>query len=296
MAFRRRPDGVYLDVPALRRIIPYLLRTRTGSTVYFPQRIEVEGLLAVARGGQRRPARTHEHLTLFHVLLTAIARARCGCAPRSTASSPADAPTSTGTSASRSSSRRRWTTRPPRPRSGWSSPGSSRVEEVRDLVNAAVRAGTTHGPRRRRPARRLLRLAGPARCSNSISRTIASLDYHNALPGRSSTPSRCTRASTSSTPARSASTPPSTTSTSTGRRASSSPSAASARRPSSTSTGRSSRATASTSSTRSTNGPRTGSTSPARPRSSGGSSPTPRLLQRPEVTVDEILDGWPHPG
>ena len=52
-------------------------------------------------------------------------RARCGCAPRSTASSPADAPTSTGTSASRSSSRRRWPTRPPRRRSGWSSRASS---------------------------------------------------------------------------------------------------------------------------------------------------------------------------
>ena len=47
MAPRRRSDGTYVgDLPPLRRVIPYLMRTRTESLVYFTQRIEVDGLLA----------------------------------------------------------------------------------------------------------------------------------------------------------------------------------------------------------------------------------------------------------
>lgn len=74
MAFRQRRDGVYLgDVPALRRIIPYLMRTRTSSTVYFPQRIDVEDLMAwLDRENAGRPP--EQRVTVFHVLLTAAAR------------------------------------------------------------------------------------------------------------------------------------------------------------------------------------------------------------------------------
>ena len=74
MAFTRRRDGTYLEeVPPLRRIIPYLLRSRTASAVYFPQRIEVGDLLAwLGPVNAQRPA--EEHVTVFHVLLTAIAR------------------------------------------------------------------------------------------------------------------------------------------------------------------------------------------------------------------------------
>jgi hypothetical protein len=74
MAFRRRGDGTYLgDVPAMRRIIPYLMRTRTESTVYFPQRLEVDGLLAWLEQ-ENDGRRNDERITLFHVFLTAIAR------------------------------------------------------------------------------------------------------------------------------------------------------------------------------------------------------------------------------
>jgi hypothetical protein len=74
MVFRQRPDGVYLgDVPALRRIVPYLMRTRGEAAVYYPQRIEVEHLLAwLDEVNQGRSA--GERTTLFHVLLTAISR------------------------------------------------------------------------------------------------------------------------------------------------------------------------------------------------------------------------------
>lgn len=72
---RRRSDATYVeDLPPLRRIMPYLMPTRTESAVYFPQRIEVDDLLAwldqVNAG--RRP---QDRVTLFHVLVTAIARA-----------------------------------------------------------------------------------------------------------------------------------------------------------------------------------------------------------------------------
>jgi hypothetical protein len=74
MALKRRADATYVrDLPPLRRVIPYLMRTRNESLVYFPQRIEVDGLLAWLE--ETNAGRPHdERLTLFHVFLTAIAR------------------------------------------------------------------------------------------------------------------------------------------------------------------------------------------------------------------------------
>lgn len=74
MVLRRRRDGTQVrDLPGLRRVMPYLMRTRTESVVYFPQRLEVDRLLAwleeVNLGRSRQ-----EQVTLFDVLLTAIAR------------------------------------------------------------------------------------------------------------------------------------------------------------------------------------------------------------------------------
>lgn len=74
MALKRRSDGTYVgDLPPLRRVIPYLMRTRTESLVYFTQRIEVDGLLAwLEETNAGRPR--DERVTLFHVFLTAIGR------------------------------------------------------------------------------------------------------------------------------------------------------------------------------------------------------------------------------
>lgn len=74
MAFTRRRDGTYLgDIPAFRRIVPYLMPTRTEAVVYYPQRIEVGGLLAWLE--ERNAGRSEaERVTLFHVFLTAISR------------------------------------------------------------------------------------------------------------------------------------------------------------------------------------------------------------------------------
>jgi hypothetical protein len=71
---RNRPDGRYVaDIPALRRIVPYLMRTRAESIVYYPQRIEVEDVLTwLDDVNAERP--DDERITFFHVFLTALAR------------------------------------------------------------------------------------------------------------------------------------------------------------------------------------------------------------------------------
>jgi hypothetical protein len=74
VAFKRRQDGTHLgEVPTLRRIMPYLVRTRTESLVYFPQRLEVDALLAWLEETNRDRS-PHERITLFHVFLAALAR------------------------------------------------------------------------------------------------------------------------------------------------------------------------------------------------------------------------------
>lgn len=73
MFLTRRRDGVLLqDVPSMRRIVPYLMPTRIESTVFYPQRVDVDHLMAwLAEVNAGRP---HEQrITFFHVFLTAFA-------------------------------------------------------------------------------------------------------------------------------------------------------------------------------------------------------------------------------
>ncbi len=71
---RRRYGATYVEeVAAVRRVLPHLMPTRTESTVYFPQDLEVDRLLLwLEETNVARPA--SERLTLFEVLLTALAR------------------------------------------------------------------------------------------------------------------------------------------------------------------------------------------------------------------------------
>ncbi|MCD6641050.1 MAG: 2-oxo acid dehydrogenase subunit E2 [Nocardioides sp.] len=74
MVFRKRADGTEVtDLPGLRRVVPYVMPTRTESIVYFSQRMEVDALLAWLEDANRDRAPA-DRLTLFHVFLTAIAR------------------------------------------------------------------------------------------------------------------------------------------------------------------------------------------------------------------------------
>jgi hypothetical protein len=181
MAFRRRRDGVYLDdVPALRRIVPYLLRTRTASAVYFPQRIEVEHLVAwLAQVNDGRPH--DERVTVFHVALTAAGRTlrlrpevNRFIAGRRTyqhqeISVSFIVKTSMDDGAPESEVRLVLT-------------GTETVEEVRALVHAAVEGerGSVSGD----DDRLVDFFAGwPRPVLNGIARLIGVLDYHNVLPG-----------------------------------------------------------------------------------------------------------------
>lgn len=69
-----RSDGTYVrDAPVLRRVMPHLMPTRAGATIYFDQRLDVSRTLRFLE--ERNAGRdASERITLFHVVLTAIVR------------------------------------------------------------------------------------------------------------------------------------------------------------------------------------------------------------------------------
>lgn len=72
MPFGWRPDGdLARDVPATRRIMPYLMRGRNESAVYFEQRLALDRTLPWL---ERFRERTGLRATLLHLLIWAAAR------------------------------------------------------------------------------------------------------------------------------------------------------------------------------------------------------------------------------
>jgi hypothetical protein len=67
--FRRGDGDLVRDVPNLRRIMPYMMRTRTESAVYFEQRIDVGAAERYVRAFNE--AHPETRATLFHVLVWA---------------------------------------------------------------------------------------------------------------------------------------------------------------------------------------------------------------------------------
>ena len=74
MVFTRRPDGdLVADLPAMRRVVPHLMRSRLEGTVYFPHRIEVDETLRwLDDANAARPE--DDRISLFDVFLTALGR------------------------------------------------------------------------------------------------------------------------------------------------------------------------------------------------------------------------------
>jgi len=180
MAFRHRRDGTFLgDIPALRRIMPYLMPTRAEGTVYFPQRIEVDALLAwLARTNAGRPAQ--ERITLFHVLLTAIGRTvrlrpevNRFVAGRRTYQHK-DITVSFVVKAAMADEA-------PETEAHLVLTGEESVDDVRALVEATLRR--ERGSERDNDDRLVDFFASwPRPVLTLIARTIRSLDYHNVLP------------------------------------------------------------------------------------------------------------------
>ena len=177
---KRRSDATYVeDLPPLRRIVPYLMRTRTESAVYFPQRIEVDELLAWldTTNAGRRP---QDRVSLFHVLVTAIARAirlrpelNRFVVGRRTYQHDDITISFIVKIAMRDDA--------PETEVRLTFTGTETVEEVRALVEEAVlhkRAEQSGGDDR------LVDFFAhwPRPVLNLIARLIVSLDYHNALP------------------------------------------------------------------------------------------------------------------
>jgi len=72
MAFLRRPDGVVAErVPLVRRVMPFIMKRRNESLVWFEQDVEVDAALGFAE----RFSREHGvRLTFFQLVLRSIAR------------------------------------------------------------------------------------------------------------------------------------------------------------------------------------------------------------------------------
>lgn len=67
----RRADGdLVTDGTDLRRIMPYVMRTRTGATVYFDQRVDVRNAERFVRAFNE--AHPESRTTLFHVVMWAV--------------------------------------------------------------------------------------------------------------------------------------------------------------------------------------------------------------------------------
>lgn len=181
MAFKQRRDGTYVgDAPPLRRIIPYLMRSRTESIVYFPQRIEVDALLVWLEDVNTGRA-PEERTTLFHVFLTAIARTlrlrpelNRFVAGRRTYQHK-DISVSFVVKAA-------MTDDAPDTEARLVFTGQETVEEVRAMVTAMVHRerGTEKGG-----DDRLIDffVSWPRPILNAVSGLIRRLDYHNAVPG-----------------------------------------------------------------------------------------------------------------
>ncbi len=180
MAFRKRSDATYLgEIPPLRRIIPYLMPSRPQSAVYFPQRIEVEHLLAwLEETNAGRPA--SERVTLFHVFLGAVART-VRLRPE----------TNRFVSGGRTYLHKdisisfivkaELTDEAPESEVRLVFTGEESVEQVRDMVDAAVHRERTD---ERGGDDRLVDFfaSWPRPVLRMVARLVGALDYHNLLP------------------------------------------------------------------------------------------------------------------
>jgi len=72
MPFRWRPDGDYIrDLPGTRRIMPFIMRKRNESTVFFEQKLDVSRTLTFLNEFR---SRTGLHATMLHLLIYASAQ------------------------------------------------------------------------------------------------------------------------------------------------------------------------------------------------------------------------------
>lgn len=179
--FRKRRDGTYLgDVPAFRRIVPYLMPTRAESLVYYRQRIEADGLLAWLDGvNADRPA--GQRISLFHVLLTAISRT-VGLRPEVNRFVAGRRTYQHKEISVSFVVKMAMTDTAPETEVQLVFTGHETVDEVRRLVDAALQHKRASG---RGNDDKLVDFfaSWPRPALNLVGKVVRTLDYHNALPG-----------------------------------------------------------------------------------------------------------------
>jgi hypothetical protein len=73
MLFHRQEGTPVRDIPSVRRMMPFIMRTRNESNVYFEQRLVVDGTLAYIE--KHNAAYPDEPINLFQIILCAAVRA-----------------------------------------------------------------------------------------------------------------------------------------------------------------------------------------------------------------------------
>ena len=76
MAFNKRPDGTLIrNLHSFRGMLPFLMRNRTESIIYFEQEIDVTETLAYVKNHNKSTDDRSQKMTVFHVFLCAFVRA-----------------------------------------------------------------------------------------------------------------------------------------------------------------------------------------------------------------------------
>jgi 2-oxoacid dehydrogenases acyltransferase (catalytic domain) len=75
MAFNKRPDGTLIrNLHSFRGMLPFLMRNRTESIIYFEQEIDVTETLAYIKKHNKSTDDRSKKMTVFHVFLCAFVR------------------------------------------------------------------------------------------------------------------------------------------------------------------------------------------------------------------------------
>lgn len=160
--------------------MPYLMPTRGESVVYYPQRIEVDGLLAWlddANAGRRE----EERISLFHVLLTAISRT-VGLRPEVNRFISGRRTYQHKEISVSFIVKKAMTDTAPETEVRLVFTGQETVDEVRALVDAAL-CRERGGERGNDDKLVDLFASWPRPVLNLVGRLVRTLEYHNALPG-----------------------------------------------------------------------------------------------------------------
>lgn len=76
MAFNKRSDGTLIkDLHSFRSMLPFLMRSKTESIIYFEQEIDVTEALAYVKNHNKNCSDRSQKMTVFHVFVCAFIRA-----------------------------------------------------------------------------------------------------------------------------------------------------------------------------------------------------------------------------